>query len=122
MRRMFCCQSHCRLSEAGGHSGRQVEMSRLVRSLGSIDTHNWSLSQKTHSQLCRQSLSKHFVEVPLKMALFRQSFPTKDADKDSATSPLGQALIRSTCPSSMPALKRAEARAPSLTATVFGIC
>src|SRR5882672_1499567 len=35
----------------------------------------------THSQLCRQSLSKHFVEVPLKMPysdkVFRQRIPTK---------------------------------------------
>jgi hypothetical protein len=40
-----------------------------------------SLSQKTRSQLCRRSLSKHFVEVPLKMdysdKVFRQRIPTK---------------------------------------------
>jgi hypothetical protein len=27
-----------------------------------------SLSQETHAQLCRETLSKHFVEVSLKMA------------------------------------------------------
>jgi hypothetical protein len=44
-------------------------------------------------------LSKHFVEVPLKMAyfdkVFRQRMPTKDADKDSAIWSPGQALGRS---------------------------
>jgi hypothetical protein len=34
------------------------------------DASNESLSQATRSQLCRRSLSKHFVEVPLKMAYF----------------------------------------------------
>ena len=46
----------------------------------------------THSQLCRQSLSKYFVEVPLTMAYFDKVFPTKDSDKDSATGALGQTL------------------------------
>src|SRR6185369_379281 len=45
----------------------------------------------TQSQLCRQSLSKYFVEVPLTMAyfdkVFRQRIPTK-----TATGALGQAI------------------------------
>jgi len=40
------------------------------------------------------TLSSIFVETlcrsPVENGLFRQSFPTKDSDKDSATRPLGQ--------------------------------
>jgi hypothetical protein len=65
-----------------------------LRSNYQLLTSNQSFSQMTHSKLCHQSLSKHFVEVPLKNGLFRQSFPTKDSDKVSATLPLGQTLVR----------------------------
>src|SRR6185369_4316501 len=58
----------------------------------------------THSQLCRQSLSKHLVEVPVKMAyfdkVFRQRLPTKTLrqrpwDKHYLDAAWGRDLIRS---------------------------
>src|SRR4030095_15922288 len=45
---------------------------------------------------CRQSLSKHFVEVPLKMAYFDKVFRQRISTKTSATKPWGQTLTNLT--------------------------
>jgi hypothetical protein len=50
------------------------------------------LSQMTRSQLCRRSLSKHFVEVPLKMACF-DKVSDKVFDKVSKTRGPGTSSI-----------------------------